>query len=76
LVAFGTVVIVVLSVGAAIVKARYVPAGHSVDLTPLGPILLGIVALALLWVGAFVAWLVGTLRKSPKEQEGSPRSFG
>jgi hypothetical protein len=72
----GSVIIIVLSGGGAIIKARFFPAAHSVDLTPLGPIILGIFALLVLWIGAFAAWIVESLRKSPDGQEGSPRPVG
>jgi hypothetical protein len=75
-VVLASLIIVVLSGGAAIVKARYFPGAHSVDLTPLGPILLGVLALILLWIGAFAVWIVESVRKSPDGQEGSRRPVG
>ena len=67
-VSLASVLIVALSYGGSIIKARYFPAAHSVDLTPLGPILLGIFALLALWVVAFASWFVETLRKPPDDE--------
>jgi len=76
LVTFGSAIIVMLSVAGAIITARYFPSAHSVDLKPLGPILLGIDALLVLWVGAFGSWIIKTLRKTPSGGAGSARSSG
>lgn len=59
-------IIVAVSVAGAIITARYFPSAHTVDFAPLGPILIGLVALLILWIGAYGSWLVATLRKPPR----------
>jgi len=73
IVTVGTALIVALSLWWSDYTARHpAPGSHSVDLTPLGPIVLGIAALLLLWIVAFVSWYFETLRNMRREPQGPP----
>ena len=76
IVTVGSVLIVALSVWWSDYTGRHpAPGSHSVDLTPLGPIVLGIAALLLLWIIAFVSWYFQTLRKMRRVQQAPPDQF-
>jgi len=72
-VAVASVLIAALSVGWAKWTANHpAPGSHSVDLAPVGPIVLGIVALLVLWIASFVRWYVDTLRRTRRDAEERP----
>ena len=72
----GSVLIVALSIWWSDYTGRHpAPGSHSVDLTPLGPLVLGIAALLLLWIIAFISWYFQTLRKMRRGSQAPPDQF-